>query len=230
LCGAPSSSIPVEYHLSPYNNNSSSSSGNREEPAEQQGRQCAAQGTVGSDRPARSQQAAATPPGASTLAGDQPAGRSADASRSRKPEGVLAAAQVCLGWQHVVARDCLGGVWAWGSNRAGQVGTGRPTSSDQQQQQQQQGMYAVPQRVSLPHPAIAVAAGAEHSAAALVDGSVWCWGWGEHGQLGLGSGSGPGVTVPQDVWQPEPVQLPPGGGARQVACGAGFTMAWNVRS
>eukprot|EP00877_Chromochloris_zofingiensis_P013678 jgi/Chrzof1/8564/Cz03g15240.t1 len=81
---------------------------------------------------------------------------------------------------------------------------------------------ATPVLVELPpqKPAIAVAAGAEHSAAVLCDGSVWCWGWGEHGQLGSGDTANRCLPTQVDFTHQ-------GAGAiAGVTCGSGFTVAW----
>lgn len=72
--------------------------------------------------------------------------------------------------------------------------------------------------VPLPTSAVTVAAGAEHCAAVLGDGSLYTWGWGEHGQLGKGSTAN--AQHPQNVktaWH-----------AAGVACGSGFTVVWGA--
>ncbi len=79
------------------------------------------------------------------------------------------------------------------------------------------GSSAVPELVHLPGAAVDVAAGSEHSVAALADGSVWCWGWGEHGQLGLGSTCD--CSAPRQVAAAV-------ASIRQVAAAGAATYAW----
>src|SRR5262249_42605566 len=80
----------------------------------------------------------------------------------------------------------LGSVWAAGNNNGGQLGDGTT--------QQHEFLNSAP----VPIPAedlsalvatvvTAIAAGAEHSVALGVDGTVWVWGWNNNGQLGDGS-------------------------------------------
>jgi alpha-tubulin suppressor-like RCC1 family protein len=89
---------------------------------------------------------------------------------------IVAPARVAAGGAHTLARSADGGgVWAWGDNSRGQLGTPSPVAS------------ALPLRVSgLPH-VNAIAAGATHSLALGDDGSVWAWGDNSHGALGDGS-------------------------------------------
>jgi len=82
---------------------------------------------------------------------------------------------VAAGEQHSVCCTATGEVYAWGSNRFGQLGGGadgnlRPNS-------------VLPMKVEVLGVARSVAAGSRHSAA-VVDGRVKLWGWGEEGQLG----------------------------------------------
>ena len=84
--------------------------------------------------------------------------------------------RVAAGGAHTLARSADGnGVWAWGDNRAGQLGNLGATTQPS------------PQRViGLPRVS-AVAAGATHSLALAADGSVWAWGGNANGALGDGS-------------------------------------------
>ena len=82
---------------------------------------------------------------------------------------------VSAGGRHSLAMDAAGKVWAWGDNSSGQLGLGhtRPVTG--------------PSKVlGLPSKVLAVAAGSQHSAALLADGSIWVWGANNRGQLGLG--------------------------------------------
>ena len=83
---------------------------------------------------------------------------------------------VASGARHSLVLDAAGQVWAWGDNSAGQLGLGHTRPAAQPTQ--------VP---GLPLAARAVAAGTQHSAALLEDGSVWVWGANHRGQLGNGT-------------------------------------------
>lgn len=65
-------------------------------------------------------------------------------------------------------------VWAWGSNRSGQLGV--PTSN-----------FHVPNMLEGLGDVTALAGGGLHTLALKADGTVWAWGDGKDGQLGLGS-------------------------------------------
>jgi alpha-tubulin suppressor-like RCC1 family protein len=65
-------------------------------------------------------------------------------------------------------------VWAWGSNRSGQLGV--PTSN-----------FHVPKMLEGMADVTALAGGGLHTLALRADGSVWAWGDGKFGQLGLAS-------------------------------------------
>lgn len=65
-------------------------------------------------------------------------------------------------------------MWAWGSNRSGQLGV--PTSN-----------FHVPSSLDGLGDVTALAGGGLHTLALKTDGSVWAWGDGKYGQLGLAS-------------------------------------------
>ncbi|KAG2450694.1 hypothetical protein HYH02_004533 [Chlamydomonas schloesseri] len=167
------------------------------------------------------------------------------AHKQRAEPEIAAWRQVALGWQHVLALDTCGRVWAWGSNRNGQLARPPPAPSaagsaaisiatatgtqalrtaaaaigqratEVSRPQEVGGVVAasaVPLCVPLPDAAACVAAGSEHCAAVVVDGSVFTWGWGEHGMLGTGD--------MHSRWQPQRVCS----ACSAVACGAGFTV------
>jgi hypothetical protein len=99
---------------------------------------------------------------------------------------------VATGGRHSVAIDAAGKVWSWGDNSSGQLGLGhtRPVSQAQRV-------------ANLPHKAVAVAAGMQHSVVQLSDGSIWAWGANNQGQLGNGGADAFGVT-PQALRVTEP--------------------------
>jgi len=89
---------------------------------------------------------------------------------------------------HTCALATDGGVWCWGGNANGQLGSGDRIAR------------AEPRRVTLPARAVDVRTAFEFTCAVLVDASAWCWGYNWEGQLGLGD------THPGDD-RLEPVQL-----------------------
>ncbi|AKQ67601.1 BNR repeat domain protein [Myxococcus hansupus] len=80
---------------------------------------------------------------------------------------------VAAGAGHSLAIDALGHVWAWGRNNRGQAGsalTGGPVLT--------------PVQVTLPAPAVSIAARADYSLAVDANGDVWAWGQNIDGELG----------------------------------------------
>ncbi len=77
------------------------------------------------------------------------------------------------GWYHTLAIKTDGSLWAWESNRSGQLGDG--TATDR----------ATPVQVLTG--VAAASASAVHSLARKTDGSLWAWGWNGVGQLGDGT-------------------------------------------
>jgi len=75
---------------------------------------------------------------------------------------------------HSCALAADGGVWCWGGNANGQLGSGDRTARPD------------PRQVSLPAKAVDVRTSFEFTCALLEDASVWCWGFNMEGQLGLG--------------------------------------------
>jgi len=106
--------------------------------------------------------------------GDQPRPVEVDFPRSVTAKAIAVAA----GYEHSLAMLDDGSVWAWGRGENGRLGNG------------QTGDQSTPVEVDFPRSvtakAIAVAAGWDHSLAALDDGSVWAWGYGGQGRLGNG--------------------------------------------
>eukprot|EP00878_Enallax_costatus_P022755 GHUV01024161.1.p1 GENE.GHUV01024161.1~~GHUV01024161.1.p1 ORF type:complete len:385 (+),score=105.74 GHUV01024161.1:557-1711(+) len=145
------------------------------------------------------------------------------------PSGHTAAAgqqrgwqDICLGWRHMLALDSAGRVWTAGDNSLGQLGTPSNVQSPQPVVQSDPGPQSSSSElhcVLLPAAVVSIAAGAEHCAVVLQDGSVYTWGWSEHGQCGTGSTAD--AAGPQQVasagWQ-----------AAGVACGSGFTVLWTT--
>ncbi|HQY65355.1 MAG: hypothetical protein IPF92_18180 [Myxococcales bacterium] len=91
--------------------------------------------------------------------------------------------ELALGKYHTCAKRRSGTVKCWGDDGAGQIGTGgkgRETSDA--------GIPVVPTPVFVENvSAFTIAAGAQHTCVAQVDGTVSCWGFNVSGQLGNGS-------------------------------------------
>ncbi|TQF14393.1 hypothetical protein FJV41_19030 [Myxococcus llanfairpwllgwyngyllgogerychwyrndrobwllllantysiliogogogochensis] len=96
---------------------------------------------------------------------------------------------IAAGINHAMALDADGGVWAWGQNTFGQVGTGATSAT-----------VLSPVLVTGIPRATAVAAGSGHSL--IVDaqfGNVWGWGQNNFGQVGTGIASTSPVLAPTPV-------------------------------
>ncbi|KDO29444.1 hypothetical protein SPRG_05982 [Saprolegnia parasitica CBS 223.65] len=83
--------------------------------------------------------------------------------------------QVACGAEHTLVLDATGRAFGFGSNRAGQLGTGSYCNSNE------------PLLVASPVRFASIVCGMNHSGAVSLDHAVYTWGWGEKGRLGLGS-------------------------------------------
>jgi alpha-tubulin suppressor-like RCC1 family protein len=91
---------------------------------------------------------------------------------------------IAVGDVHSMALTSEARVWAWGSNRSGQLGDGSSRDS------------RMPVQVSILSGVKAIAAGrSDDSLALMSDGSVWAWGWGAAGQLGNGTTTDRSVPI-----------------------------------
>ena len=86
----------------------------------------------------------------------------------------LTQSRLAAGGNFACSLDVNGGVWCWGANLSGQLGTGTTTVSDK----------AI--RI-IASGATAIAAGYAHACALLNTGVVQCWGSNSAGQLGTGN-------------------------------------------
>ncbi|KAI4299522.1 hypothetical protein L6164_032974 [Bauhinia variegata] len=85
---------------------------------------------------------------------------------------------VAAGLWHTVCVSADSGIYAFGGNQFGQLGTGAdPTET-------------LPRLLESPKlenaHARSLSCGARHTAVITDDGKVFCWGWNKYGQLGLG--------------------------------------------
>ena len=84
---------------------------------------------------------------------------------------------VSCGATHTAALTDDGKVWTWGGGESGQLGHGEKNYLSEPKE-----LKGVLEHKKM----IAVACGGYHTAALMLDGSVWCWGEGVSGQLGVG--------------------------------------------
>jgi len=89
------------------------------------------------------------------------------------------AVSITAGEYHTCALLSDGRVQCWGLNGAGQLGNGI--------NQEYLGRNKPVDVAGLPTAATQILAGANHTCARLMDGSLWCWGNDEYGQLGDGT-------------------------------------------
>lgn len=120
---------------------------------------------------------------------------------------------ITAGEYHTCALLQNGKVQCWGLNGAGQLGNGITREF--------LGRNTPVDVTGLAAPAEAIAAGANHTCARLMDGTVWCWGNDEYGQLGDGT-IVKGVAVKGKA---TPVQVAGLENAILVAAGARHTCA-----
>jgi alpha-tubulin suppressor-like RCC1 family protein len=99
-----------------------------------------------------------------------------DAGTGQPPVSVAGGPWIApaAGSHHTCALAADGGVWCWGGNDNGQLGSGDRTARPD------------PRQVALPAKAVDVRTAFEFTCALLADASVWCWGYNIEGQLGLG--------------------------------------------
>ncbi|MGE5799889.1 MAG: hypothetical protein ACM337_06135 [Syntrophaceae bacterium] len=104
------------------------------------------------------------------------------------PMGSLNIAAVAAGYDHVVALNIDGTVWAWGNNAVGELGIGTAINS------------SVPVRVSGLAGVQGIAAGYRNSFAETTSNTIFAWGNNSDGQLG--------DTTTTNRWSPTQINLP----------------------
>jgi alpha-tubulin suppressor-like RCC1 family protein len=90
--------------------------------------------------------------------------------------GLAGIAQISVGNEHACAIQTDHSVLCWGKNERGQLGNGQIAPST---------VPTFPPTVVPGLKAVSVSAGAFHTCAVLVDGSVQCWGFNSDGELGM---------------------------------------------
>jgi alpha-tubulin suppressor-like RCC1 family protein len=138
--------------------------------------------------------------------------------RVNLPTGTRVVA-IQAGWNHSLALDSAGDVWAWGRNSYGQLGDGTTVDRD------------APVLVSVPSDTdvTSLAAGGNHSMALAVAGDAWAWGRNSYGQLGDGTTTS--RTIPTEVVMPSGTsfeRLGPGGNHSLALDPSGRAWAWGL--
>ncbi|WNZ65855.1 hypothetical protein QEG98_05135 [Myxococcus sp. MxC21-1] len=130
-------------------------------------------------------------------------------------KGVDGVVDVRAGATHTVALRGDGTVWTWGDNTFGQLGDGASGTR----------MRLVPRPVPSLSSVSAVGAGARHTFAVALKGTVWTWGRNSHGQLGLGDNTN--RTEPQRVRELSDVTVVSGGADFSLAMKRdGTVLSW----
>jgi cysteine-rich repeat protein len=124
---------------------------------------------------------------------------------------------LALGREHSCALFQSGDVVCWGFNDAGQLATGNNQDWGDQAGETPSAL----EPIDLGGPAVALAAGNDHTCALLDDGSVRCWGENERGQLGLGHTDDVGIG--DTPAQAGPLAL--GGSAAAIVAGGEHSCA-----
>lgn len=105
-----------------------------------------------------------------------------DRSSPVQVSGLINATAIAAGYDSTCAlatdMSDRSGVYCWGANWAGQLGTGDTSSRE-----------LTPVRVALDATATAIAAGRNHACARTSDGELYCWGQNNRGALGDGTDS-----------------------------------------
>src|SRR5579871_1184088 len=115
---------------------------------------------------------------------------------------VVGVKSISCGYNHTLALDANGNVWAWGSNNHGQLGTGDTANRDKP--------------VVVLDAVRAIAAGGFHSLALRADGTVWAWGSNTDGQLGTGDTT--------DRHSPTQMSGSDNAGIKAIACGLNHSL------
>ena len=138
------------------------------------------------------------------------------------------AVALAVGGFHACAVDEEGGTWCWGSTTRGQIGLVEDNPDDECASEEGP-ISCLPVPVPLPERAQLLAAGKEHTCAAVEGGAVLCWGSNQEGQLGNGGFDDTPEPTPLSVPVPTPVvELESGetqscsvSGTREIFCWGG---------
>lgn len=133
--------------------------------------------------------------------------------RTRRDDnrGVDAFVAVAGGEKHMCVLSSRGGVWCWGDNSRGQLGSDGQSTDDLRP-------------VALPEPAQSLVSGAAHACVISHSQKLFCWGANDEGQLGVGTSDG-GVSTFEP--QPSPVLVDAG---PWTSIGAGTSHSCGVKT
>jgi len=106
-------------------------------------------------------------------------------------------ALVSTGLAHAAAVRTDGSLWAWGSNRFGQLGSGTGGGGWAYDERDSY-RSAVPLRIGTEYHWVSVSAGRDSTIALRTDGSLWAWGSNDRGQLGSDETGGM-VNIPTRI-------------------------------
>jgi alpha-tubulin suppressor-like RCC1 family protein len=130
---------------------------------------------------------------------------------------------IAVGAGHACALTNPGGVLCWGANYWGQLGNGSFTGP---QTCDTVACSTTPVQVSgLLTGVQQITAGASHSCALLLDGSIQCWGLNNDGELGTNSHDGPSTCYSSRDCSPTPLDVTGITAAQQVSAGGNHTCA-----
>jgi len=123
------------------------------------------------------------------------------------------------GANHVCAVANNRHAYCWGQNNDAQIGTGSASFVE-----------PVPQRVGIPTPLTAIAAGSAHSCAIDQTAAVWCWGREANGRLGR-SGAASNPAIPLVITSSVQFARVAAGGAHTCGLGtSGSAICWGAGS
>lgn len=129
--------------------------------------------------------------------------------------GLTHAIAIAAGWQHSLALDSNGDVWAWGNGEQGALGLGLDPVAEGADP-----VYRVPARVESLSDMTAIFAGFNGSAAVDEHGRLWMWGASTTGQAGRNTNQYLPVLIDYSAGL---------GSVRQVALGRYHTLALDDR-
>ncbi len=137
-----------------------------------------------------------------------PDGTDIHTSTPSRVQGLTDIVAVAAGYDHSLALDKSGRVWAWGSNSSGQLGLGTVDYS--------YSAHLLPALVPGLSNITAISAGPAYSIALDSNGHIWAWGFNAGSVLGLGHNSSPISS---------PTKIPSLAGILSISAGSNFVVA-----
>ena len=127
----------------------------------------------------------------------------------------LSTLSLSAGQRHAMALRSDGSIWAWGTNRVGELGLGTNI------------LAMSPMRIAGVTNVISISAGAFHSLAVQSNGVVWAWGTNNDGRLGNGTFISSSNPVPVSRIT-NAVMVAAGGNHSLALLANGHVMAWGA--